>query len=324
MFRRALPAVLGLCALPFADAARAAEPDKPECIAPANPGGGFDLTCRVVIQAFAESKGLKEPMRVTFMPGGIGAVAINTINAQQPTNPNLLVAISSGSALNMALGKFGKYGEKDVRWIAAFGADFGVLMVRADSPFKSLKDLMAALKADPAKVPIGAGGSVGSQDWMKAALVAKAAGVDPRQMRFVAFDGGGSTITALLGGHVAVASGDASEAIPHVKAGKMRVLAVMSERRLPGDLKDAPTAKEQGVDLLWTTWRGVYAPPKISDDAYTWIAAFTKLVTTKEFEKARDDKGLYPFVRIGADFEKLVADDIARFKELAKEAGLAK
>jgi putative tricarboxylic transport membrane protein len=323
MFRRALP--FAVAAAFVAPTPVLAEPDKPECIAPANPGGGFDLTCRIVIQAFAESKGLKEPMRVTFMPGGIGAVAINAINAQQPTNPNLLIAISSGSALNMAIGKFGKYSEKDVRWIAAFGADFGALFVKADSPFKSLKDLMAAFKADPSKVPIGAGGSVGSQDWMKAALVAKAAGVDPRQMRFVAFDGGGSTITALLGGHVAVASGDASEAIVHVKAGKMRVLAVMSAERLPGDLKDVPTAKEQGVDLLWTTWRGVYAPPKISDAAYKfWIDAFGKLVKTKEFEKARDEKGLYPFVRIGADFDKLVADDIVRFKDLAKEAGLTK
>ena len=89
------------------------------------------------------------------------------------------MAYSGGSLLNLAQGKFGRYNENDVRWLAAVGTDYGAIIVAESSPFKSLKDLVAAVKADPTKVVFGAGGTVGSQDWMKAALTAKAAGLDP-------------------------------------------------------------------------------------------------------------------------------------------------
>lgn len=307
-----------------APAALAFEPSKPECIAPASPGGGFDLTCRLAIQALQDLKLLKEPMRVTYMPGGIGAVAINTVNAQRADDPNLIVAISAGSALNIAQGKFGKYTQKDARWIAALGTDFGTIVVRADSPHKSLKDLLAAVKADPTKVVFGAGGTVGSQDWMKVAIAVKAVGVDPKSMRFVAFEGGGAVLTALLGGHIQAMSGDASEVAAQIEGGKVRVLAVMSEERLPGKLNNIPTAKEQGFDLVWPTWRGVYAAPKITEEqAKFWIDTFAKAVKTPEFAKIQEERGLFPYVKIGKDFADLVDADVERFRQLAKEAGLA-
>ncbi|MEO8125167.1 MAG: tripartite tricarboxylate transporter substrate-binding protein, partial [Burkholderiales bacterium] len=202
--------------------------DKTECIAPAKPGGGFDLTCKLAQSALMEGKYIADPMRITYMPGGIGAVAYNAIVAQRPDENNTIVAFSGGSLLNLAQGKFGRYNENDVRWLAAIGADYGAIIVADSSPFKSLKDVIAAVKADPTKVVFGAGGTVGSQDWMKAALTAKAAGLNPKAMRFVAFEGGGEAITALQGGHVQVYSGDASEAQQQIKAGsKIRVLAVM-------------------------------------------------------------------------------------------------
>ena len=190
----------------------AAEPKRPECIAPAAPGGGFDLTCKLVQSGLHNGKFIADPMRVTYMPGGIGAVAYNAIVAQRPDQANTIVAFSSGSLLNLAQGKFGRYNENDVRWLAAIGTDYGALTVAADSPYKTLKDVLAAVKADPTKVVFGAGGTVGSQDWMKAALTARSAGVDPRAMRFVAFEGGGEALTALQGGHIHVFAGDAAEA----------------------------------------------------------------------------------------------------------------
>ena len=126
-----------------------------------------------------EGKYIADPMRITYMPGGIGAVAYNAIVAQRPAENNTIVAFSGGSLLNLAQGKFGRYNENDVRWLAAVGADYGAIIVADSSPFKSLKDLVAAVKADPTKVVFGAGGTVGSQDWMKAALIAKAAGLEP-------------------------------------------------------------------------------------------------------------------------------------------------
>jgi putative tricarboxylic transport membrane protein len=118
--------------------------------------------------------------------------------AQRPGENNTIVAYSGGSLLNLAQGKFGRYNENDVRWLAAIGADYGAIIVSDSSPFKSLKELITAVKADPTKVVFGAGGTVGSQDWMKAALVAKAAGIDPKSMRFVAFDG---DIARTMDGH---------------------------------------------------------------------------------------------------------------------------
>ncbi len=117
-----------------------------------------------------EGKYIADPMRITYMPGGIGAVAYNAIVAQRPAEANTIVAFSGGSLLNLAQGKFGRYNENDVRWLAAVGSDFGAVIVAENSPFKSMKDLVAAVKADPSKVVFGAGGTVGSQDWMKAAL----------------------------------------------------------------------------------------------------------------------------------------------------------
>src|SRR5512138_3300941 len=98
-------------------------------------------------------------MRVTYMPGGIGAVAYNAIVAQRPSDGNAIVAFSGGSLLNLAMGKFGKYTENDVRWVAAVGTDYGMVAVRADSPYKTMKELMEALKKDPTKIVFGAGGS---------------------------------------------------------------------------------------------------------------------------------------------------------------------
>jgi putative tricarboxylic transport membrane protein len=144
---------LATACLMLAGQAMAAEPKRPECIAPASPGGGFDLTCKLVQSALVEQKILSKPMRVTYMPGGVGAVAYNAVVAQRPADAGTLVAWSSGSLLNLAQGKFGRFDENAVRWLAAVGTSYGAIAVKNDSPYKTLDDLVAALKKDPSKVP---------------------------------------------------------------------------------------------------------------------------------------------------------------------------
>jgi putative tricarboxylic transport membrane protein len=299
--------------------------EKTECIAPAKPGGGFDLTCKLAQSALLDGKYITDPMRVTYMPGGIGAVAYNTVIAQRADNANTIVAFSSGSLLNLAQGKFGRYNENDVRWLAAIGADYGAVVVAESSPFKSLKDVLVALKADPAKVVIGAGGTVGSQDWMKAALTARAAGVDPKAMRFVAFEGGGEAMTALQGGHIQVFSGDAAEAGQQIKAGaKVRMLAVMADKRLPGDLANVPTAKELGVDIEWSIIRGFYVGPKVSDaDFKVWSDTFAKMMATPAYDSARTERGLYPFALTGAQADAYIKQQVVAYRKMAEAFGLA-
>lgn len=299
-----------------------AEISDPECIAPANPGGGFDLTCRIAQTGLAAQ--FSDPIRVTFMPGGIGAVAFNLFNTTRTDDPNAIVAFSSGSLLNIATGKYGtQFDENNVRFLATAGADFGAVIVRADSEYETLDQLMDDFKADPGQVVVGAGGSVGSQDWMKGALLLRSIGADPRQMRYVAFDGGGDAIAALIGGSIQVYMGDVGEMSTHLEAGTMRILAVMSPERLDAPFNEFPTAKELGYDAEWTIMRGFYMGGEVSDADYqAWADAFTAAYQTEEFKKIRDDRGLMPLELAGPEMDAQVKQLIGELREIAKEAGL--
>ena len=322
---RKLGIVLGL-GLTFAANAYAFEPNKPECIAPAKPGGGFDLTCRIVSNGFKDANLLPSPMAVTFMPGGIGAVAYNYINSNRRDDGNALVAFSTGSLLNIAQGKFGrKLDENDVRWVGAAGVDYGAVVVRADSPFNTLTELLDAVKANPTKYVFGAGGGVGSQDWMKAAILMKAEGIDPRKMRYVAYEGGGEATAALLGNHIQVFTGDMGEMTGLIESGKMKILASLSPERLGGVFADVPTPKEQGVEAEWTILRGYYVGPDVSDDAYNyWVGQFNKAYDSEAFNNAVTSRELQPFKMAGPEFEAYVKQRVDYMRTLAKDAGLIK
>ncbi|WP_434524305.1 Bug family tripartite tricarboxylate transporter substrate binding protein [Photorhabdus asymbiotica] len=303
----------------------ASAPGRTECIAPAKPGGGFDLTCKLVQVSLLETKEISKPMRVTFMPGGVGAVAYNAIVAQRPAEAGTIVAFSGGSLLNLSQGKFGRYSVDDVRWLASVGTDYGMIAVRADSPYNTLNDLMNAFKDNPNSIVFGAGASIGSQDWMKTALLAKEVGIDPHKMRYVAFEGGGEPITALLGNHIQAVSGDLSEMVPYLNGDKIRVLAVYSDKRLDGDLANIPTAKEQGYDLVWPIIRGFYMGPKVSDEEYQWwVDAFNKLQQTDDFKKQRDLRGLFEFNMAGKELDIYVKKQVEQYREQARAFGLAK
>ncbi|MCQ9618235.1 hypothetical protein L1889_17420 [Paenalcaligenes niemegkensis] len=158
-----------------------AEPRRPECIAPSKPGGGFDLTCKILQMGLKDTGLMKSSMRATYMPGGVGAVAFNTINAHRRAEPGTVVAFGSGSLLNLMQGRFGKYTEKDARWLASVGVDYGMFAVRGDSKYKSLEDVVKALQNDPSSVVFGISGSPGNPHWMKTALFAREIGVDPKK-----------------------------------------------------------------------------------------------------------------------------------------------
>ncbi len=301
----------------------AAGPDRPECIAPSRPGGGFDLTCKLAQSGFVATGILDTPMRVSYQPGGIGAVAYNTIIAQRNADANVIVAFSGGSLLNLAQGKFGRYSEDDVRWVAAAGLDYGMLAVRTDSPYQTLGALIDALRIDPAAVVFGAGGTVGSQDWMKSALVAEAAGIDYRAMRYVSFEGGGEAQTALLGGHIQAYSGDISEVLGLMDAGKLKVLAVMAAERLPPPYDAVPTAKEQGYDVQWPILRGYYVGPKVSDADYRWwVDSFDAMMADPRFDELRLEIGMFPYAKTGAALNAAIRTRMQAYRAYARQFGL--
>ncbi|MDM0108159.1 tripartite tricarboxylate transporter substrate-binding protein [Variovorax sp. J22R24] len=304
--------------------AHALELDKTLCVAGAKPGGGFDVTCKLAQAGLLEGRYIQAPMRISYLPGGIGALAFNAFVTQRPAEAETLVAFSSGSLLNIAQGKFGPHDASDVRWVAGVAADYGVVIVADSSPFKTLGDLMAAVKADPSRIVFGAGGTFGSQDWVKAAMTARAAGVHHRNMRLVAFEGGGEALTALQGNHVQVYTGDASEAATRLAAGvPIRVLAVMSEQRLPGQLAKVPTAREAGFDLVWPIVRGFYLGPKVSDADYkAWVDVFARMLASKPYEQLRSERGLYAFSMTGPEFDAYVKRSVGSYRKVAEDFGL--
>ncbi|KQT52293.1 MULTISPECIES: Bug family tripartite tricarboxylate transporter substrate binding protein [unclassified Aureimonas] len=323
--RAALAAGTALASvLAFGSGPAAAEPAKPECIAPAQPGGGFDITCKLAQAALKDSGALESMLRVSYMPGGIGAVAYNTIAGQRRGEPGTIVAFSAGSLLNLAQGKFGAHTAADVRWVASVGTDYGAVVVGADSPWTSLKDMMAAIKADPAKVVLGAGGTIGSQDWTKAALTARAAGIDHRTMRFVAFEGGGDCATALQGGHVQVCMNDVGDSQAAIDGGApLKLLAIYSADRLTGKLAEVPTAREQGYDIEWPIVRGFYVGPDVSDADYQWWSdAFAKSMAAPGYAKLLEERNLLPLPMTGDELRSFVDSRVATYKELASSFGL--
>lgn len=311
---------LVLAAALFACSAfNAAAAPRAECIAPAKPGGGFDLTCQLVRdmlrlplpQAVAD-------VEIKYLPGGIGALAFDRAVRQHWSDPAVLVAFSTGSLLNLAQGKFGPHDAKDVRWLATLGTEYGVVAVRKDSRIASLAALRELLRANAAAAVFGAGGGVGSQDWVKAALLVKAAGGDHRAMRFVSFEGGGQAIAALKGGHVDVFCGDAAEARDAFMAGEIKLLAVLAPQRLGQALRGVPTAREQGVDVVWPTVRGLYMGPGVPEkDRTEWARTLRRLMATPQYAKLLDSYALQPFPLAGTEVDAYVQQQVEQMRALA-------
>ena len=295
-----------------------------ECIAPAKPRAGFDLTCELLRLGLPLSNPAAAPMSVSYMPGGIGAVTFNAIITQRNAEPDTLVAFSGGSLFGISQGRFGKYGVNDVRWLAGIGVDHGVLIVRSNSPHHKLSDLLAALGKHPEKVVFGGSGTVGSQDWMKVALIAKAAKVGRNAFRFVGFEGGGEANEALQKGYVDVVSGDYSEALGLIRNGaQIRMLSVLAPARLPHQPKEVLTAKEEGTDLVWSNIRGLYMGPRVADADYQrWVSAMDTLLASPAFVQLRTDRGLQPLAQTGRPFSDHVQTLVRGYQQLLNESGL--
>jgi putative tricarboxylic transport membrane protein len=314
--------ICALCACVTLGAQAAPE----QCIAPAKPGGGMAVTCKLIQQGLQlHNAGVAQdpPIKIGYLPGGIGAVAWNSIVTQRRAEGDTLVAFSGGSLMNLAQGKYGDADVSKVRWVAAVGVDYGMIAVRSDSPYKTLGDLLDALKKNPAAVTIGVAGTVGSQDWLKISMLAKLHQIDPKNLRFVALEGGGEAFTALQAGHVQVVSGDASEATLHSLDGEIHVLAVLSEQRLPGALANVPTAREQGIPVVWPIIRGVYMGPQVTDADYKrWVGKFDKAMANPEFDRLRAVNGLYPFAMSGDQLTAYIRKTVEDNRKLSEQLGL--
>jgi putative tricarboxylic transport membrane protein len=318
-----LAAVAGVLAL-HAPAMAAWEPKgQLECIAPSNPGGGWDTICRTSATVLQKAGITKETMYVTNMPGGSGAVAIANVITKRKGDTNLLVAASNSLTLTIAM-KRTAHTFNDVIPLAQVGAEMGGFFVKADSKYKTLADLANALKKDPKAASFAGGSAPGSLDHIKAAVFAKAIGVDATKVSYVPFQGGGEAMTSLLGGHTNVAALDLSEAAGQLEAKKIRCLGVLSEKRST-KFKDIPTSYEQNVKATFPIWRGLYMAPGVPADAVKfWSGAIQKMTATTDWNTNRERLGWEPVYKFGDDFGKFVKDETASMQSLLKELGFLK
>ncbi|MDD0813357.1 tripartite tricarboxylate transporter substrate-binding protein [Curvibacter sp. HBC28] len=295
-----------------------------DCVIPAKAGGGFALTCALARDALQAVRPTRPALNQRFLPGGIGAVAFDRVAKGELGGASTLVAFSSGSLLNMAQGRFGPHPPSAMKPIAVLGTDYGVIAVAKDSPYKQLSDLILALKQPSSRLVFGAGGTIGSQDWVKAALLVRAAGGDHRALRFVSFEGGGDALSALQGRHIDVFPGDAAEALKAIKAGvSLRFLAVLSAQRLGGALEGVPTAREQGVDVVWPTVRGVYVSANTPDAvSEAWSKAFREAMEAPGYGRLLSQSGLYPHAMTGSVLKTYTEQQLGQYGALAAELGL--
>ncbi|GHF61138.1 Bug family tripartite tricarboxylate transporter substrate binding protein [Seohaeicola zhoushanensis] len=306
--------------------ALAFEPESPECIAPANPGGGWDFTCRQVGKSLQDLGLIGKTMQVVNLAGGGGGVAFAEVVNKRNDSNDLLVAASSATATRLAQGAYPGNTRDQVRWVASVGADYGVIAVAKDSPINTLPELLDKMKADPRSVAVAGGSAVGGWDHLKVLIAAKSYGIDDvRQVKYIAFDGGGEAVTQLLAGSVQAFTGDISEAKGFVDSGDIKVLAVLAPERLPGEFDKFPTAREQGVDAIGANWRGFYAPGGMSDDAYAfWVDSVGKLYDSQEWKDVMAANGMAPLDLRGADFQKFVSDSVESITAISKEIGIIK
>jgi putative tricarboxylic transport membrane protein len=294
-----------------------------ECIAPANPGGGWDFTCRQIGKIMYDIGVVDKPVQVTNMPGAGGGLAYNTVVNERGDDADLIVAASSATTTRLAQNAYAGMTADQVRFVGAIGADPGVIVVAADSPFQSLGDMVDAIKADPGSVAFAGGSAVGGFDHMKPLMILKEGGfTDIRSIKYIGVDGGADAITQTVGGFTQAMTGDMSEVVSFLSNGDIRVLAVLTDERVPG-FDDIPTAKEQGFDVVAVNWRGLYVPKGISDDQFNaWAEKLQKVADSPEWAKAMADNGLAPFTKVGGDFQSYIDGLVADIAAMSKELGV--
>lgn len=289
-------------------------------LVPAAPGGGWDQTGRA-LQAALQKDGIVRRITVDNRPGAGGTIGLaQFVGAHQNDGRALLVGgaimmgaiVTNRSPVNLS----------QVTPLARLTGEYEVVVVPANSKFKSLADLLAELKRDPAAVS-WAGGSIGSTDQVLAAMLGKHAGVPAGRLNYIAYAGGGEAQAAIIGGHVSAGISGYAEFAPQIQAGRMRALAISSPQRLDG--VDIPTFREQGVDVEIANWRGVFAAPGVdAAERAALAAAIERAVRSASWQQTLQDKEWTNLYLPGPAFAEFLKGEQQRMSVVMGELGLGK
>ena len=318
--RRGVIAAALLAASSLAAPAFAQAPMELKLIAPAGAGGGWDGAARSLQQVMTATVAAKS-VQVVNVPGAGGTVGLAQFVNQAKGDGHQMMVMGI-TMVGAVLTNKSPVTLDAVTPIARLTADSLVVVVPANSPHKTVKDLAAALKADTSKV-VWAGGSAGGADHILAGLLAKAAAGDATKLNYVPFSGGGEALAEMLGGRVSAGISGYNEFESMIKAGKLRALAISSGKRMEG--VDVPTLKEQGLDVELVNWRGIVAPPGITAAQKAALsAAVAKTVKSDEWTKVRKARG-WDDAYLDADaYAAFLKADQARVKEVLTSVGLVK
>jgi len=294
-----------------------------EIIIGAGAGGAADTTGRLMQRILQERKLVESPLVVVNKPGGGYSVAWTYMNSHAgdghfiaPTALSLLTnAMTGGNPLTFS----------DVTPLAKLFTDYVVLAVRSDSKIADAKDFIAHMRRSPESISVALAAARGNQNHLAIGMALKAANIDPKLMKVVIFDSSANSMTALLGGHVDAVAATALNVLPHLKAGRVRVLAISSPRRLSGELAGIPTWKEQGVDAVFENWRGVIGPRGMQANQISfWEEAFARLVETEEWKNSLEKNYFTDSFMRSRESVKFLEQEHSKIKALLVDLGLAK
>lgn len=283
------------------------------------PGGGFDLTARSFAKA-AHDAGVAGNVQVQNIPGAGNTIALARL-VNQKGNPESMQVMGLGLIGGIYANK-SKNTLADTTPIARLVQESEIVVVPANSKYKTVNDLIADWKANPGKLNAGIASNPGGPDHVATMVTAKAAGIDPKQVKTITFDGGGELNTALLGGKIDFGTTGIGEVAEQVDAGKVRALAITAPQRVPG--LNVPTLKESGLDVDFVNWRGMAAPPGLSDQDKQKLVAFaTKVHGSPEWKAVLEKNKWTDYFQTGAEFQTFAAGESKRVSDVMTQLGLA-
>jgi putative tricarboxylic transport membrane protein len=292
-------------------------------IAPAEPGGGWDQTARAMQQAIEDGKLTDENVQVRNVPGAGGTIGLSQLASKANGDPHqlMIMGLVMGGAIET---NDAPTDLSQVTPVATLTTETEAIVVPSDSRYKTIEQLMTALKKDPGSVAV-AGGSAGGTDQILLGLMAKAVEADPGKTKYVAYSGGGEAKAAILSGSVQAGISGLGEFADQVEAGKMRLLAVSSETAEKVAGKAPPTLKKSGYDVEVTNWRGVVAPPGLKDADRKSVESFvTKVHDSAGWKSALEKNGWTDFFKPGDEYEAFLQQETERVKGVIEDLGVGK
>ena len=285
---------------------------------PANPGGGWDTTGRALGKALQDA-GVASSVSYDNKGGAAGAIGLAQFVNASKGDPNAVMVMGAVMLGGIITGK-PPVNLTQATPIARLTSEYNVFVLPANSPLKTMKDVVEQMKKDPGSVKWG-GGSRGSTEHIAAAMIAREVGVDPAKINYVAFRGGGEATAAILGGNVTVGGSGYSEFAEYISTGKMKALAVTSDKRLKGI--DVPTLKEQGINVVIGNWRGVYGAPGISAEQRKALTEMmVKATKSKAWAESLEKNNWTAALMTGAEFDKFVDDEFASLRAVMVKSGM--